>query len=55
MINFLKNVWQSIMNLFIKNEKTERSPHVDEHVINVPKEEMMKRISEIVKKAIEDD
>mgnify|MGYP005912203517 CR=1 FL=1 len=55
MIYFFLNVWQSIMNFFIKNGKNERSPYVDEQVINVPKEEMMKRIAEIVKKASEDD
>lgn len=55
MIYFFLNVWQSIMNFFIKNGKNERSPYVDEQEINVPKEEMMKRIAEIVKKASEDD
>lgn len=55
MINIFLNVIQSIMNLFIKNGKNERSPYVDEQVINVPKEQMMKRIAEIVKKASEDD
>lgn len=33
MINFFLNVWQSIMNFFIKNGKNERSPYVDEQVI----------------------
>ena len=55
MINFFLNLWQSIFHFFIKNEKSEKSPHVDEHVINVPKSEMIKRISDIVKKANEDD
>ena len=55
MINFFLNVWQSIMNFFIKNGKNERSPYVEEQVIHVPKEEMMKRIAEVVKKASEDD
>lgn len=57
MINLVLNilVWQSIMNFFIKNGKNERSPYVDEQVIHVPKEEMIKRIAEIVKKASEDD
>ena len=55
MMNFVKNLWQSILNFFINNDKNERSPHVDEHVINVPREEMMNRISEIVKKARGDD
>lgn len=54
-MNFFLNVWQSILHFLIKNGKNERSPYVDEQVINVPKEEMMKRIAEIVKKASEDD
>lgn len=52
MMQFFQNLWQSIMNLFIKNEKNERAPYVDEEVCQISKKDMME--AEIIKKGGDD-
>ena len=41
--------------LFRRKDNQSQSPYVNEEVVNVPKEEMVRRIAEVVKKASEDE